>query len=64
MFERLEDKMRETAERRVRARVADLAGQEVPAGVRVSVEDGQVTLSGRGLMRRLVGDGALREWRP
>lgn len=62
MFERVEAQVRAAAEARVRARVAELAASEMPAGVRVEAAGDRLVLTGRGLGRRRVTDPALRGW--
>lgn len=63
MFERLIERCGALAERAARRRRAELAeriGGEAPADVRVEPEEEGVALTGRGLLRRLALDPALR----
>ena len=62
MFERAEARAARLGQARVRARVAEIAGRGVPAGVRVEASGSEVAVSGRGLRRRLVTEAALRWW--
>ncbi|HEY0013907.1 MAG TPA: hypothetical protein VGB79_13780 [Allosphingosinicella sp.] len=63
MFERLQERARRSAEARAgrrRAQVAQRLAEELPGGAAVTENEDGVTLSGRGLRRRLALDPALR----
>jgi hypothetical protein len=63
MFERMMARAARTAEAKARQRAAGLAERmkaKLPPGIKVTVEDRGVRLSGRDLARRFVLDPALR----
>lgn len=63
MFEKLTGRAGTAARRRVRARIDEMAGRmgaALPSGVTAEASGDGVVLSGRGLVRRLVLDPALR----
>jgi len=60
MFEGLMERVRAKAARRVEARVLELCEREAPRGVSIEATSEGVTLSGRGLRRRVVTEAALR----
>jgi hypothetical protein len=63
MFEGLEPRARRAAERRAKARAAELAqqmGELLPRGISAEAVDGGVAVSGRGIRRRWLLEPALR----
>ena len=63
MFERIEERMRRRAEAAAAGRAQRIAarlGDELPPGIGVERVEGVVRLSGRGLLRRLALEPALR----
>ena len=63
MFDRLQEKARRLAEARAerrRRQVAERLAEDLPRGIAVGSSGESVTLSGRGLKRRIALDPALR----
>jgi hypothetical protein len=63
MFERLQEKARRSAEARAerrRRQIADRLAADLPRGIAVGSSGESVTLSGRGLKRRMIFESALR----
>ena len=63
MFERLQDRARRSAEARAerrRRQIAERLAEDLPGAIAVASSGDGVTLSGRGLKRRMALDPALR----